>query len=283
MVYSAEISRNNPTCFFFLIDQSTSMEDVISGEKTKAQFLSDVLNKTFSTIITRCTKDPTGIPRDYFEIGVAAYGYDGVYPGLSGELSSNYIHKLSEIYEKPLRIEERAKKVDDGAGGLVEQKIKFPVWFEPKSYGNTPMCEALNVVSQQIQHWVEAHPNSYPPTIIHVTDGEANDGNPEEPAEILKQNHTSDGYVLLYNLHVDVFEGKPVAFPSSDTKLPSNYAKQLFRMSSNVPDNQYLINAATERGFNIDTESKFFFYNADMEFIVNFFEIGTSPSATQFR
>lgn len=283
MVYSAEISRNNPTCFFFLIDQSTSMDDKISANKTKAEFLADVLNKTFSTIITRCTKDPTGIPRDYFEIGVAAYGYEGVYPGLSGELSQAYIYKLSEIYEKPLRIEERSKKIDDGAGGLVEQKIKFPVWFEPKSHGNTPMCDAINQVNQQITNWVSNHPNSYPPTIIHVSDGESTDGNPEKVAESLKQIHTNDGPVLLYNLHVDVIEGKPIAFPSSDSKLPNDHAKQLFKMSSTIPDNQYLINAAIERGFSIDSESKFFFYNADMEFIVNFFEIGTSPSASQFR
>ncbi len=31
MSYSAEISRNNPTCFLFLIDQSGSMNDPWSG------------------------------------------------------------------------------------------------------------------------------------------------------------------------------------------------------------------------------------------------------------
>jgi hypothetical protein len=33
----------------------------------------------------------------------------------------------------PARIEQRMKKVEDGAGGLVEQPIRFPVWFDPKA------------------------------------------------------------------------------------------------------------------------------------------------------
>ena len=31
-MYSAEISRANPTCFVFLLDQSRSMEDRIGGD-----------------------------------------------------------------------------------------------------------------------------------------------------------------------------------------------------------------------------------------------------------
>lgn len=30
--------------------------------------------------------------------------------------------------------------------------------------------------------WCDAHPDSYPPTVLHVTDGESNDGEPEEIA-----------------------------------------------------------------------------------------------------
>ena len=47
MPYTAEISRTNPSCFLFLIDQSGSMQepfgtsDGASGGKTKAESLAD--------------------------------------------------------------------------------------------------------------------------------------------------------------------------------------------------------------------------------------------------
>ena len=45
---------------------------------------------------------------------------------------------ISEIAKNPLRVEQRTRKVDDGAGGIMEQKFKFPVWFEPVAQGKTP-------------------------------------------------------------------------------------------------------------------------------------------------
>jgi len=270
MAYSSEISRNNPSCFVFLIDQSGSMDETLDFGKTKAQFVADVLNKTIGSIITRCTKDPSGIPRDYFEIAVITYSGKGVSCGLT-------FQKLSEIYENPLKIEERIKKIDDGAGGLVEQKIKFPIWFEPVSSGGTPMCEAFAKTANILKEWCKSHSDSYPPTVINVTDGESSDGNPEEITSEIRNIVTNDGNCLLYNLHVNVENSDRIAFPDNESCLPTDSGKLLFRISSSVPDNKAIISAAKEHGFTIKPESKFFFYKADMEFIVKFFEIGTSP------
>ncbi len=48
MPYTAEVSRSNPTCFLFLIDQSKSMSDVISaGDATqrKSDGVADSVNR----------------------------------------------------------------------------------------------------------------------------------------------------------------------------------------------------------------------------------------------
>ena len=45
MAYQAEISRDNPTCFLFVIDQSGSMDEKTETGTSKAQFVADVLNK----------------------------------------------------------------------------------------------------------------------------------------------------------------------------------------------------------------------------------------------
>jgi len=274
MAYTAEISRSNPTAFLFLIDQSGSMADTMSTGSSKAQYLSDVLNRTLTVLSIRCTKSE-GI-RNYFEIGVLAYGDGGVYNGFQGPLSSQVLNPISEIEASPLRLEERKKKVPDGAGGLIEQTIKFPVWFEPQAGGGTPMCEAIARAAEEIAVWCDAHPESYPPTILHITDGESTDGNPEPLAAQLGQIQTNDGPILMFNLHLSSSEANSIAFPSSEQALPNGFAKMLFRVSSVLPE--HLIKYAQELGNSVVMEARGFIFNGDAADIVDFFNIGTRAS-----
>ena len=275
MPYQAAIQRSDPTALLFLIDQSGSMEDKMAGsERTKAQFVSDVLNRTLANLIVRCRKSD-GV-RDYFDIGVIGYGGETVGNGFDGALSQAALQPISLIEANPLRIEERKRKVDDGTGGLVEQSTKFPVWFEPKANGGTPMRAAILAAAETLAEWCDAHPKSYPPTVLHVTDGESTDGDPEERADALRQFQTEDGNILLLNLHVSSLGGQPVQFPASDNALPDQYAKLLFRMSSQLPE--HLVRVAQEKGIPTSFESRGFMFNADAEQIVNFFDIGTRPS-----
>jgi len=277
MSYDAEINRQNPTALLFVIDQSGSMSDKMSSERSKAQQVADVLNRSLFNLITRCTK-ADGV-RDYFEIGVIGYGHTGAYNGFDGTLSSSVMHPISEIETSPLRVEDRKKKVDDGAGGIIEMQTKFPIWFEPKANGGTPMCEAMTKVAEELVGWCDAHPDSYPPTVLHITDGESTDGNPEDIASQLKQIRTNNGEVLLLNLHVSSSGANPIEFPDSESVLPDTYSKLLFNMSSFLP--KHLADFAKEKGFNISAESRGFMFNADASQIVDFFDIGTR--ATQLR
>ena len=50
--YMAEISRTNPSCFIFLVDQSASMVDPIGGEVrvSKADVVADALNRLLTEL-----------------------------------------------------------------------------------------------------------------------------------------------------------------------------------------------------------------------------------------
>jgi len=74
MPYSAEIRRTNPTCFLFLVDQSSSMLEAFGGnaEKNKAQGVADAINRLLQNLAIKCAKSE-GI-RDYFHVGVIGYG-----------------------------------------------------------------------------------------------------------------------------------------------------------------------------------------------------------------
>ena len=47
------------------------------------------------------------------------------------------------VADNTLRVEDRQQKIDDGAGGLADQSVKFPVWLDPGAAGGTPMQPAI--------------------------------------------------------------------------------------------------------------------------------------------
>src|ERR1700734_232727 len=138
MAYSAEISRGNPSCFVFLIDQSGSMADGFGagdGNQKKSDGVADAINRMLQNLCIKCAKEE-GI-RDYFHVGVIGYGTQ-VGPAFAGSLSGRELVPISEVGVTPARVETRMKKVSDGAGGLVDQEVKFPIWFDAVANGGTP-------------------------------------------------------------------------------------------------------------------------------------------------
>src|SRR5947208_15838832 len=116
MSYTAEISRRNPSCFLFLIDQSGSMVDPFGGEESgrrKADQVSDVINRLLQNLIIKCAKQE-GV-RDYYHIGVIGYGMQ-VGPAFAGALAGKDLVPISEVGNTPALIETRRKKGDDGTG-----------------------------------------------------------------------------------------------------------------------------------------------------------------------
>ena len=83
MAFTAEISRTNPTCLLFLVDQSKSMDGPFGGQpgKKKSEGVADAINRLLQNLVLKCAKS-TGV-RDYFHVGVIGYGAE-VKPVLTG-------------------------------------------------------------------------------------------------------------------------------------------------------------------------------------------------------
>lgn len=275
MPYTSEISRANPSCFIFLIDQSASMAEPIAGSdgKRKCDSVSDAINRLLHNLIIKCARGE-GI-RNFYEVGVIGYG-EQVTPGFGGKLAGRDLVPLSEIAQSPARVEERTREVDDGAGGKVSQKVKFPIWFEPIARGTTPMGEALNRAYGLLEPWVAKHPGSYPPIVINITDGAATDSGPEPQAAQLTALETSDGAVLLFNCHISKDPLPPVVFPESDGELPDSFARTLYQVSSRLPDG--LRDLASAENFTLGPEARGFAFNADLVELIRFLDIGTRAS-----
>lgn len=272
MPYTAEISRTNPSCFLFLVDQSGSMAKPFAGQaaKSKAQGVADAINRLLQNLVLKCAKSE-GI-RDYFHVGVIGYGQT-VAAAFGGKLAGRCLVPISDVANNPLRVEQRARKVDDGAGGLIDQKFMFPVWFEATNEGKTPMAQALTLAHKTISQFISRFGASYPPLVVNITDGMATDANPEPVAQTLRGLATSDGNVLLFNAHVSSRPDHPVEFPDKEVGLPDDYAKLLFRMSSPLPAK--LQAAAQGEGFKVTPATRGFVFNADLVSVIRFMDIGT--------
>lgn len=271
MPYNAEISRTNPSCFLFLIDRSGSMNDALGGAgKRKADALADAVNKLLKELTLKCAK-AEGV-RDYYHVGVIGYGAQ-VGSAFGGAIAGREMVPISDLANSPARIEERVKKVDDGAGGILEQTVKFPVWFDPVGDNGTPMNGAFGLAERLLAAWLAEHPACYPPIVINITDGESTDGDPAEAAERIKRMASSDGNVLLFNLHLSAAGGAPVEFPDHEGALADPYAQQLYRMSSPLPEKMRAV--AQQEGFRVSEGTRGFVFNADLVRMVQFLDIGT--------
>jgi hypothetical protein len=270
--YTAQISRSNPTALIFLLDQSASMSKPFGGQpgKSKAEGVTDAMNRLIQNLILKCAR-PDGV-RDFFHVGLIGYG-GSVQSGFRGPLAGRVIVPVSEVAKNPLRVEVRTRKVEDGAGGLVDEEFKFPVWFEARPAGKTPMCAALRKANEELQVFLGARPDCYPPIVINITDGRPTDGDPRQAAEELRALASHDGNVLLFNTHLSGEQAPPVEYPQDEAGLPDDYARLLFRMSSVLPPK--LLEAARSDGLPVGPQSRGFVFNAGLLAVLRFLDIGT--------
>jgi hypothetical protein len=279
MSHTAEISRHNPTCLLILVDQSTSMNEPfgLQPHRKKAEGVADAINRLLQNLVLKCAK-AEGV-RDYFHVGILAYGGE-VRSAWKGALEGEDLVPISRIANHPIRVEERKRQVEDGAGGLVEQRVKFPIWFEPRTAKGTPMSGALERAATLVRRFLQDHPDCYPPMVLNLTDGQPTDANPLPAAQALCAHGSSDGQVVLFNAHLSSKAEAPILYPANESLLTDPYARLLFRISSLFPPP--LRQVARDEGFLLEEMSRGFVFNADLISVVRFLDIGTRV-ATRMR
>lgn len=239
-MYSVPITRLHPTAFIVLIDQSGSMREKIvfgGSEMSKARAVALVTNSFIDELIYRARRE--GGIRDYYDIAVMGYSGDGVRSLISpdGEFSSP-----SKLAATRVRREIISRERLLPSGRSVLAVTEHNMWIAEKASGKTPMCEALAKVLTLVGGWCGQKRNSqsYPPTVINITDGESSDCDPvlvADTARKIRQTGTEDGNTILMNIHLSpAGDDRAMLFPSSIGELPDRrYARMLWEMSSEMP------------------------------------------------
>ena len=167
-------------------------------------------------------------------------------------------------------------KIPDGAGGLVDCRKKIPIWFDPIADAGTPMCRAAAEAGQAIEAWLSQNPDCFPPVVIHITDGESTDGDPQGRIRALTDATSSDGNVLVFNIHLSANpDATPISFLDSPDQLPDEYAKMRFETASVVTPT--IRGLAKEFRFKTTDKSRPFVLNADLALPIQAPHIGTPP------
>ena len=279
--YSQEISRQNKACFLFLLDQSFSMEEPLGNSSNrKCDELITAINGWLQNMAIRASGDE-GI-KDWRDAGVFGYRTaPGANPliesALPGRLAGRTLVSITEIGENPVRIDTRSQYIpDEETGEMIEVPCEVPVWVDPVAEGGTPMCHMLYRTHETLSQWIAQHPRSFPPIVVHITDGESQDGDPIPYADAVKSLATEDGSALLFNCHLSMTAADPFMFPASEQGLPDELARVLFRMSSVLPDPFY--RHAVMEGFQLQPSARGMAFNADMVCLIQFLNMGTQAA-----
>ena len=273
MAYAESMNSANPGCIIIMIDQSASMSDSYgdNGEEKK-DLTAKAVNRVIYEII-EASADGEEI-KDRAFIGVIGYGTKN--PGVELLLGD----MISNIANNPKRVEKITKKISDGAGGLVEVEEDFPIWVEALADWGTPMDAAFQRTAQLADEWCKTHPDSFPPVVINITDGEPYDmDNTRVEAEKLLKISNNDGDVLLFNAHLADGRKPSLVLPNDKSGLNNNLAEFLYDISSDLPD--ALMSEAKDIWETVDTGAKGMIYNAGAEDLIRMLNFGSTKATVR--
>ena len=284
--YTAQITRKTPTAFIFLVDQSVSMqrETLFGGTRmTLADAVAQIVNNQIQELVYRCIK--TNEVRHYFDIAVVGYG-ERVVSGWQGALAGRDFVSPEELHNNPfkriiVKEETRTRK------GVTTKEVERVQWVEPVCNQSwTRLHMAFDHVRHLLEEWLMDHAGQecYPPTVIHITDGEFNGTTREslvQQANEIKSMFTPDGNVLLWNIHIIPTHDQVTAFlPTSKNEVYNSYSALLYDLSSLLPT-RYNADIAKLKHTDGATRHVAMAENTDLTTLVQLMDIGTPTNINQ--
>ena len=285
--YTAQITRNTPTAFIFLIDQSVSMRKTTTlygEEMPMAEAVARIVNHQLNELVLRCIKGSE--TRDYYDIAIIGYG-EKAYSGWKGELEGRDFVKPSELKEHPYK-KITTKKETRTRKGVKVVEVEEVQWIEAEATKSwTRVHHAFEKAKGLLDEWMEKHheKDCYPPTIINITDGIFNGATKEyvlQQANELKSMFTNDGNVILFNIHISADKDVSVTCPASKDEVSfSSLATTMYEMSSLLPM-RYSDRIADLRGDGTpNNRYTAMSINADMSTLIQLMDIGTPTNISQ--
>jgi len=273
--YQARVNSRRPWLLVLLMDTSHSMGADWGGtRRSMIELVEDSVNNLlYSMALSHCV---TGEEvRDRMHLAVLTYGGDDVVNwALEPSAGSGGFCRAGGDDGWVTGYRHTSTYESDG------EQVEMPIWICLHASGSTPMLAAIKGVASIVEAHCVAYPDSFPPTVINISDGEPTDaGVPVdwnalvEASEDIRSYSTNQGSVLLCNVHLDPLGlGARLEYP--DSPGPERHQRGLWEMSSVMPAE---IISAIFASSDADTfgARRFYVYNADLPAFEKFLQFGT--------
>lgn len=275
-MYQSQITRAHKGAILLLLDQSGSMAEEIlfQGQTTtKAEALCACVNALLEEIVSRCRRER--FVGDYMDIGIIGYSGDE-----ARQLLGKGFMSVIDIDAMDTHLESHMITRQLPSGESFQTIIERCSWIEPQAKGRTPMGLALQLAQRMCATWCKHHPESFPPIVINISDGEATDYPCEkigDLSESLRSLGTTDGNLLLMNIHLATGSENTthhICLPSESTELPleNRHLRLLYNSSSTLPS---IYNRAIMRLHDGQPPFRAFCLNAPITELIGLLAIGT--------
>lgn len=229
--YEKVASVDAPALVIFLIDIGPHMSRKVDGIPA-IELIKENIQYSLTTMARRSLRQ--GIIHPRYHVGCFCYADEiiDIYDGIQG---------ISKIIEN----------------GLTD--------FTPRK-SQSDSYKALLYIEKLLNNLISRYLSCPPPLVCHITAGEYPGRDPEPVASRIKSLRVEDGNILMENILID---SQTILIPpkeavekwsgvSSETQLARAYARQLYRMSSFIPETyRSTVNQMGE--YNIGENSKLLF------------------------
>lgn len=221
------VSEVHPTAIVFVIDQSYSMSrgTVVGDERYDyiSELAAQTVNHQIENFLRRCVQED-GVVSHLYDIAVIGYG-EKVTVGWNDSLSDQVFHSPVELLSH------------------AEKRTGRYTWVAPKDDDINGRCDlAFRRVFELLEQWTKDYSYSYPPTVIHISDGNVQRDYQKDfliYSEKLKRLQTVVGNVIVWNLSYFASPFSELVFLSGEemqalTAFPSSLV--MYEASSYLPE-----------------------------------------------
>ena len=300
MAYSAEISRSNPSCFLFLIDQSGSMQDFIdpagtpaidrppeercpSGRGARRPHQSPRSRRRHQSAVAKPGHQVRQVRRGARLLSCRSTGlrrrHDGqpgragVFGALAGrelvpdQRDRQFAGPHRRADEEDRRRRRGARRSEDQVSDLVRAGRQRRNSHVPGVHPGALDLAGLDrpACSPAFRRSSSISPTAKRPTAIRPP-----------PRKSSSRWRQTTAIVCCSTSTFRPAAERRVEFPDSEGALPDEFSRLLFNMSSILPT--YMQAMARQEGIRASETTRGFVFNADMVAVIRFLDIGTRPS-----